>query len=402
MPDPASTAGLTVERYTVNPKPQPGFETLCIHFAENREGHLGAAAPPLYQCSTFTYPDCDSFTRRADAAPTRYDYTRLSNPTTQLFERKMAEIEGGEAARAFGSGMAAISGAILSCVKTGDHVVCVETVYGPTRTFLSDYLPKFGIETTYVRGTEIDQFRCALRPNTRLIYVESPSSLLFELQDLAAVAELARSKGIATICENSNATPYFQNPIRLGIDMVVHTATKYLGGHSDLVAGVVIASRERLASLTKLEGELLGGVCDPFTSWLMLRGLRTLAVRLDRHQSSAAAIARMLEGHPRIARVFYSGLDSHPQAELARRQMRGHSGMLSFELRDGGREAAYRVVNALRYFCIAVSWGGYESLAIPLEVTDPTAGRKVWIIRLSVGLECVEDLKADLLAALQR
>jgi cystathionine beta-lyase len=378
----------------------PGFETLCVHFAENRERNLGAAAPPLYQCSTFTYPDCVSFTGRNDLTPQRYDYTRCTNPTTELFEKKVAELEGAEAARAFGSGMAAISSAILSCVQAGDHVICVETVYGPTRTLLTDYLPKFGVTTTYVRGTEVDHFRAALRPNTRLIYLESPSSLFFELQDLAAVAELARSRGIATIVDGSNATPYFQTPVRLGIDLVAHTATKYIGGHSDLVAGVVAGSRERIAGLTKMEAALLGGICDPFTSWLMLRGLRTLAVRLDRHSSSARTIAEMLLGHRQVARVFYSGLPSHPQAALAARQMRGHSGMLSFELREGGREAAYRLVDALRIFCIAVSWGGYESLAVPLEACDPASGRMTWIIRLSVGLETVEDLKADLLAAL--
>jgi len=379
---------------------RPGFETRCIHFAEDRERNLGAAAPPLYQCSTFTYPDCAAFDGRYAETPPRYDYTRVSNPTTDLLERKLAELEGGEAARAFGSGMAATSAALLSCLRAGDHVVCIETVYGPTRTFLSDYLPKFHIETTYVRGTAVEQFEQALRPNTRVLYLESPSSLLFELQDLAAVAELARARGLVTICDNSNATPYLQNPIRLGIDLVMHTATKYIGGHSDLVAGFLVGSRERIAALAKMEGQLLGAVCDPFTSWLMLRGLRTLAIRLDRHQSNAMTLAARLAADRRIARVFYSGLPTHPQADLARRQMRGHAGMLSFELKEGGRDAARRVVDRLRYFCIAVSWGGYESLAIPLEVADPATGRKLWIIRLSVGLECVEDLWADLDAAL--
>jgi cystathionine beta-lyase/cystathionine gamma-synthase len=246
----------------------------------------------------------------------------------------------------------------------------------------------------------VDQFRAALRPNTKLLFVETPSSLLFELQDLAAVAELARSRGLVTICDNSNATPYFQNPILLGIDLVVHTATKYIGGHSDLVAGVVVGSEERITALSRFEGQLLGGVADPFASWLMLRGLRTLAIRLDRHQANAVAIVRLLEDHARVGRVFYSGSGSHPQADLARRQMGGHSGMLSFELCESGRQRAYQVVDALRYFCIAVSWGGYESLAIPLEVADPATGQKTWIIRLSVGLESLEDLMADLCQAL--
>ena len=378
----------------------PGFETKCVHFAEERESNRGAAAPPLYQNSTFTFPDCETFSHFRSPDFDRFVYSRVSNPTTALLEKKIAELECGEAARGFASGMAAISAAIMSCVRAGDHVICIETVYGPTREFLSDYLPRFGVETTYVRGTDVEDFRKALRPNTRLIYLESPSSLLFELQDFAAVTELARSKGISTACDSSNATPFFQNPIQFGIDLSVHTATKYLGGHSDLVAGMVIGSKTRIAKLVLFEGALLGGVIDPFVSWLMLRGLRTLAVRMERHQKSATAIARFLESDARVARVFYDGLPSHPQAELARRQMRGHSGMLSFELRDGSRERAYRVVDALKYFCIAVSWGGYESLAIPLEVTDPTTGKKIWIIRLSVGLESIEDLKADLYQAL--
>lgn len=377
---------------------RPGFETLCIHFAEDREANLGAAAPPLYQCSTFTYPSAELFEQRREVP--RYIYTRESNPTTLLLEKKIAELEAAESARAYSSGMAAISAAILSCVRSGDHVVCIETVYGPTRRLLSDYLPKFGIETTYVRGTELSDFEAALRPNTKLIYLESPSSLLFELQDLAAVAGLARSRKIATVCDNSNATPYFQNPIAFDIDLVVHTATKYIGGHSDLVAGFVAGANARMQPMASMEGELLGGIADPFCSWLMLRGLRSLGVRLDRHYKNAMAIARFLESDARIGRVYYDGLESHPQAYLARKQMRGHSGMLSFTLRDASREQVYAVVNALKYYCIAVSWGGYESLALPLEVTDPDTGAKKWIIRLSIGLESVEDLKADLYQAL--
>lgn len=379
---------------------RPGFETLCMHFGEDRERHEGAAAPPLFQNSTFTYPDAESFLLRHDPVAARYDYTRVSNPTTDLLERKIAALERAEAARAFGSGMAAISAAILSCAKAGDHVVTIETVYGPTRRLLSDYLPRLGIETTYVRGNEAEQFEAALRPNTRLIYLESPSSLWFELQDLRAVAELARSRGIATICDNSNATPFCQNPIAHGVDLVVHTATKYIGGHSDLVAGFVVGSRERVAALARAEGELLGATCDPFASWLMLRGLRTLPLRMERHFRNAVHIARLLETDGRIGRVQYDGLESHPQIALAKRQMSGHSGMMSFELREGSREAALAVVNALRYFCIAVSWGGYESLAIPIESVDPSSGRPTWIIRLSIGLESVEDLKADLYQAL--
>lgn len=383
----------------MKPAQGPGFETQCIHFAEDREANFGAAAPPLYQCSTFTYPDCEQFVGRAPGNG-RYDYTRVGNPTTALLEKKLAELEGGEAARAFGSGMAAISAAVLSCVRAGEHVITIDTVYGPTRRLLSEYLPRFNIETTYVRGTEASDFERAIRPNTKLIYLESPSSLLFELQDLAAVAALARSRGISTVCDNSNATPLYQNPLALGVDLVMHTASKYIGGHSDIVAGLLVGSRQRIAALSTMEGELLGGIADPFSSWLMLRGLRTLAIRLERHERSATQLARLLESDMRVARVWYSGLETHPQVRLAKRQMRGHGCLLSFELRTPGREAAFACVNALRYFGIAVSWGGYESLAIPVEVPDPADGRRKWIVRLSVGLESVEDLKADLYQAL--
>lgn len=378
---------------------EPGFETICVHFAEERQINHGAAAPPLYQCSTFTYPDAESFVARREESA-RYDYSRVSNPTTTLLEKKIAQLERGEACRAFGSGMAAVSAAILSCVKSGDHVVTIESVYGPTRQFLSQYLPRLGIETTFVRGTEVEQFESALRPNTRLIYLESPSSLIFALQDLSAVAKLARSRNISTICDNSNASPYFQNPLTLGVDIVLHSATKYIGGHSDVVAGLVVGSRSYIDKLSQQEGELFGGMCDPFASWLLLRGLRTLAIRMERHQRSAREIARLLETDGRVAAVNYSGTESHAQAALAKKQMRGHSGMFSFGLRESTRERTFEVVNRLRLFCIGVSWGGFESLAIPIEVPDPQGGRPTWLIRLSIGLESVEDLKADLYQAL--
>lgn len=376
--------------------PEPGFETLCVHHAEDRERHLGAAAPPLYQNSTFTYPDCEAFAARHQRGSERYDYTRVANPTTRILERKIAVLERAEACRAFSSGMAAISAAVLSCLKSGEHLITIDSVYGPTRRLFSDYLPRFGIETTCVRGTQVEQFRDAIRPNTRLIFLESPSSLIFELQDLAAVARLARSRGLATLCDNSNATPFFQNPILHGVDLVVHTATKYIGGHSDLVAGLAVGSRERIERLAAHEGELLGAVADPFTAWLMLRGLRTLTVRLERHRDNAREIARFLDQHRAVQRVFYPGLPSHAQSDLAQRQMRGQSGMLSFQLRNDARRNVHAVVDALRYFCIAVSWGGYESLAIPLEIPDPDTGEPIRIIRLSIGLEAVDDLLADL------
>lgn len=384
----------------MNQPRRPGLETICVHHAEDREAQRGAAAPPLYQCSIFTYPDCESFVNRKAPGDGRYDYTRVANPTTALLESKVAELERGEACRAFASGMAAISAGILSCVKTGGHVITVDTVYGPTRRFLTEYLPKFNIETTYIRGTEIDQFQAALRPNTQLIHLESPSSFFYEVQDVPAVVALAKSRGIAVSIDNSNASPLFQNPLDHGVDLVMHTASKYIGGHSDLVGGLVVASRERIEKLVSLEGELLGGIADPFASWLMLRGLRTLGVRMERHYKSALTIARLLEMDSRVARVWYSGLDSHAQARLAKKQMRGHGCLVSFQLPNPTRERTFAVVEALKLFGIAVSWGGFESLAIPIETPDPATGKPTWIIRLSIGLESLEDLKADLYQAL--
>ncbi|HPF40020.1 MAG TPA: PLP-dependent aspartate aminotransferase family protein [Phycisphaerae bacterium] len=379
---------------------EAGFETLCMHYGENREAMFGAAAPPIFQNSTFTYPDSASFHTRQDADATRFDYTRTGNPTTRILEQKIAKLEQGEDCRAFGSGMGAISAAILSCLKAGDHVVTIETVYGPTRRLFSDFLPRFGVETTYVRGTSIEDFEGAIKPNTRLFFVESPSSLFFELQDLPAVARLAREHEIVTMCDNSNATPVFQNPITMGIDVVIHTATKYIGGHSDVVAGLVVGSKERMRAIGRMEGELIGATCDPFAAWLMLRGLRTLPIRMERHRRSGLEVARFIASDPRVRRAFYPGLDLHPQHGLAKRQMRGQAGLFSFELRQASQEATFRVVDALKIFSIGVSWGGYESLAVPLNVVDPATGEPTWIIRLSIGLETVEDLKADLYQAL--
>jgi cystathionine beta-lyase len=393
---------------------EPGFETLCAHYAEDPARFLGAVVPPIFQNSLFAAPDCETFAAPGKGYPATYEYTRVANPTTDILEAKLAALEKTEAARCFASGDAAVTAAILHGVRSGDHVVAVETSYGPTKAILQGYLRKFNVSVSWVLGTDVQQFADALQPNTKLIYLESPSSLVFHLQDLPAVAALAQERGILTVIDNSWASPYFQNPVELGVDLVVHTTTKYLGGHSDVVGGVVIGARTHLDSIKAREGTLLGGILDPFAAWLTLRGLRTLAVRLDRHQQSALRVARYLEAHPRVARVLYPGLESHPQYALARRQMRGNNGLLSFALKDGTREAAFQVINRLRYFHIAVSWGGYESLAIPIgfpELDDPdvayvagqagTPDNLRWGARLHVGLESVDDLLEDLDQALR-
>ncbi len=392
----------------------PNFETICTHLGEDPSLYRGAVVPPIFQNSLFTFESAGLKERNYAVAPDgqapaggvseAYDYSRVANPTTDIAEAKIAALEGGERARLFGSGMGAVSAAVFSCIKAGDHVVVANTVYGPTRQLLDSYLSRFGIEVTMIDGDEPEEWAAAARPNTTLFFLESPSSVVFRQQDLSAVAAIARAHGISTIIDNSWATPIFQSPIRHGIDLVVHSATKYLGGHSDIVAGVVVGSAERLRKLTFDEGCLFGAMLDPFASWLLIRGLRTLPIRMERHQKSARQIAGALAEHPAVERVLYPGLPNDPQCELTTRQLRGTSGLMSIVLKENRREAAHKVVDALRYFGIGCSWGGFESLALPMGV-PASALRELgnetrWLIRLHIGLETVDDLWSDLDAAL--
>jgi cystathionine beta-lyase len=393
----------------------PNYDTICTHWGEDPALNRGAVAPPIYQNSLFSFPDCatreQNYTLTPDAGPNTaggvsrfYDYSRVSNPTTDIAEAKIAALEGAERARCFSSGMGAISAAILACVKAGDHVVAPSTTYGPTRQFLSDYLKRFGVTVTYVDGNDPQQFADAMTPNTTLIYLESPSSVVLRQQDLAAVASIAREHNAATICDNSWASPIFQNPIHFGIDMVVHSATKYLGGHSDVVAGVVAGSAERIKKLTFEEGCLLGACMDPFAAWLLIRGLRTLPIRLERHQKNARTMVQRLREHPAVEFVLYPGQPDDPQRDLTCRQLRGTSGLLTLALKEDGKAATHRFVDALHYFGIACSWGGYESLALPATASRhilglPGDGHR-WLVRLHIGLEAVEDLWEDIERAL--
>ncbi|THF82159.1 trans-sulfuration enzyme family protein [Cohnella fermenti] len=366
------------------------FDDICGHLGDDYDRYLGAIVPPIFQNTLFTR-------KRSNQG---YTYTRVTNPTIEIAERKLAAMEGGEAARCFSSGMAAISAALMSVMERDCHIVCPSRVYAPTRFFLESYMARFGVETTFVSGTDLDEFEAALRPQTRAIYLETPLSNLFTLQDLRAVAELARSRGAATIVDNTWATPLFQNPLAFGIDMVVHSATKYMGGHSDILAGVLIGSRERMERVTHEERGLFGAAMDPHQAWLLIRGLRTLPLRMERHQESALRIAAWLERHPAVERVLYPGLPSHPQHELARRQMSGFSGLLGFVPR-GTREQAAAFVKALRLFEEGPSWGGFESLInSPGLDLDEEASRRTGmpqrLLRISVGLERADALLADL------
>ena len=369
---------------------------------------FGAVVPPIYQTSLFTFESFeemeDSFRSLGlDGHPM---YSRGNNPSVQVFEQKVAQLEGGEAARAFSSGMAAISTAILARCQAGSRVLCVECVYPDAFKFLTQLAPRYGISVEFVDGRDLNAVQAAL-PGATLLYLENPTSMVFRLQDLSAIADMARAHGVYTIIDNSWATPLYQRPIEHGIDMVVHSASKYLGGHSDTVAGIAIGTLEDIEKINKLEYSVLGGKLSHFEGWLLLRGLRTLNLRLEAHQKSALEIAAKLERHEKVAKVNCPGLNSFAQAELAQK-LGGTTGLMSFEL-NADREGIKRFINSLRYFKLGVSWGGHESLVFPIALgllkrgaLNPYDhfGIPENTVRIHVGLEDVRDLWTDLETAL--
>jgi len=397
-----------------NKKNEPSLDTLMAHLGEDRTLYDGAVVPPVFQNSLFTFKDWDDIDNAFDNRTERPIYTRLVNPTTRIAEKKIAALasihEGTVEARLLASGMAAVSAAIFHVVKAGDHVVAVKNVYGPTNNFLNSYLRrKMGIETTFVPGLNLSEFEEAVTPKTTLIVLESPSSAVFSLQNLSEMAEFARSKGITTLIDNTWATPLFQKPLDLGIDLEIHSASKYLGGHSDVLGGVILGSPERMQSIAVNEGELFGGSISPWTSWLITRSLRTLSMRMERHEANAMRVATFLEGHPKVALVRYPGLESHPQYELGKKQMTGNSGLMGFQLATEDLPSIKRFFNGLTYFKIGVSWGGHESLIYApaisyLKELPPERFKDLGIslgdMRISVGLEDSGDLIDDLSTAL--
>jgi cystathionine beta-lyase len=373
------------------------LETLLQHLGEETPFPYGSVTPPIVQTTLFTAPSLRMRQEHGGLNDAGYVYTRESNPTVRLAEQKLAALEQTEDALCFASGMAAIASAILTFTRTGDHVICVESAYPPTRMLLESWLTRYGVQASFIEGKCPEEFERMLQPNTRLIYLESPSSLVFHLQDLRAVSQLARACGILTLCDNSWATPIFQNPHALGIDLVLHSASKYLGGHSDLLAGVVAGRREHIEQVRQTRS-LLGGVLEPFGAWLLLRGLRTLPVRMERAHKSGLQVAEWLEAQPQIAQVNHPGLPSHPQHALARQQMRGYSSLFSFETRPIYAEQAYAFADRLRLFQFGCSWGGYESLLLGWQQGD--ADPAPWLFRIYIGLENPDDLIRDLQQAL--
>ena len=381
-------------------------ETKLCHDEGEYAKHQGAIVPPLYQNSLFAFEDWDAIDHAFDNIADSFVYSRLMNPTVTIAEKKIAELCRGEKAKLCASGMAAISAAIMHFVKAGDHIITIKNVYGPANSFIGTYLKeKNNIDVTYIKGTDISEFERAIQDNTTLIYLESPASQTFELQDLRAVAVLAKSKGIKTVIDNTWCSPIFQKPLELGIDMEVHSASKYLCGHSDVVSGVLIGNKDDVDEIIVKEHAFYGGKMAPFEAWLILRSLRTLTLRMERHQQSALKIASFLEGHKKVKKVNYPGLPSFPQHALAQKQMTGYGGLLSIVLDIEDISEAKRFVNKLVIFKLGVSWGGHESLVYAPTISyakELTAEQleamslDIGLVRLSIGLEHPEDLIKDL------
>lgn len=376
------------------------FRTRAVHVGVDKDPAHGAVSTPIYQTSSFKFKSLDS--------PPEYDYTRTANPTRTALAENLASLEGGAGAVCCATGMAACT-LVLMGLSAGDHVIAPDDLYGGTYRLLARVMAeRWKLEVTFVRMTDLDQVKAALRPSTRLLWIETPSNPLMRIFDIAALAELARSRGIRTVTDNTFATPFFQRPLELGCDLVLHSTTKYLNGHSDVVGGAVVARTPELAEDLRFLNNALGVSQAPFDSWLVLRGVKTLSLRMRAHEAGAFEVARFLEAHARVKSVHFPGLESHPGHALARRQMSGLPGMLSFELESG--DAARALPTRLRLFKLAESLGGTASLielpwlmshASMAEEARLSCGITPSLVRLSIGLEDPADLVEDLAAALE-
>jgi cystathionine beta-lyase/cystathionine gamma-synthase len=384
------------------------MQTKLIHSAR-RANTTRAISPPIWQSTSFEAESAEAFAEIAQRTHPPEYYTRYGNPGHEQVEATLAVLEGGEAALVTASGMGAIFTAVMSLLRNGDHVIAQRSLYASASTLFVEVAPRWGIECTLVDGTRPDEFAAAIRPNTKLIYCESPTNPLMHLTDLRAVAELARPRGITTMVDNTFATPLNQRPLELGIDVVLHSATKYLSGHHDVMAGAIVSSKEFIKQAWRFS-IVAGAVLSPFEAWLLLRGMRTLELRVERHNRNALAVAQFLDTHAKIARVNYPGLPTHPQRALALRQMSGFTGILSIELR-GGYDAAVKFLKALKLGRCAASLGGFATLLVhPAAMWADSLTREQReavgvsdsLVRISVGLEDERDLLADFAQALEQ
>ena len=376
------------------------FETLAIHAGERPDKSCGAVSVPIYQTSTFAFED---------VGKTRgYDYSRTANPTRKVLEDTLAKLEGGKAGFAFATGMAAET-TVVHLLKSGDHIISADDVYGGTYRLFQDIMTELGLEVTFLRMNNRQAIERAVKPNTRMIWMETPSNPLLNITDLEMVVDVAKKHRILTVIDNTFATPYFLRPIEYGVDLVVHSTTKYLNGHCDVVGGAVITTTDELTGRVQFLLNAMGTCASPFDCWLVLRGIQTLPLRMEKHEQNATAIAGYLQKHQAVSKVFYPGIKSHPGHEIAKRQMKGFGGMVSFELK-GGRKAVNDFLRKVKIFEIAESLGGVASLAehpatmshasIPADVRAKI-GIGDDLVRLSIGLESIDDLIEDLEQALK-
>ena len=371
-----------------------GFSTDCIHAGQEPEPHTGAVTIPIYQTSTYVQPELGRHKG--------YEYARTKNPTRSALEANLAALEKGKYGHCFASGMSATD-TVFRLLKSGDHVVAGENMYGGSYRLFSRVLEKFGLEFTYVDTANVDNLRNAMKPNTRLVFLETPTNPMMTVTDLAACAEVAHQGNALVVVDNTFCSPWLQKPIELGADIVVHSTTKFLNGHSDSVGGVVVSNRDDIGEQIGFLQNAVGAILSPFDSWLVLRGVKTLAVRMKRHEENGMAMASYLANHGKVRKIYYPGLPDHPQHELAKRQMNGFGSMISFDL--GSLENAKKFLDRVRLCSLAESLGGVETLishpetmthaSVPLE-TRTRLGITPGLVRISVGIEDIEDLIADL------
>ncbi|KPJ74301.1 methionine gamma-lyase [candidate division TA06 bacterium DG_78] len=385
------------------------IETNIVHGGQHPDKLHGAVSPPIYQTSTFAFRDADHGARLFMGKEEGYIYTRLSNPTIDLLANKIALLESTEAGLIFSSGLAAIFNVVVTLVKSGEHVISDNTIYGGTFALFKNILPRLGIEVTFIDTTDIDQLTSSIKKNTRLVFTETPANPTLKIIDIAKCAEVVHKNNLPLCVDNTFATPYLQRPAEFGSDIVVHSATKYLGGHGDIIGGVVVGKKEFIKNLWE-DAKEIGASNSPFNAWLILRGLKTLAVRVEKHCANAMEIAKYLSKHNKVERVYYPGLPSHPGHEIAKKQMSHFGGMLAFDVK-GGKEAGKVIMNSVKLCILAVSLGDVDTLIEhPASMTHSTysdeelreCGIAPGFIRISVGLENAKDLIKDLEQALSK
>ena len=386
-----------------------GFNSKLIHAGADKD-KFGSATVPIYQTSTFAFETADEGARCFAGESNGFMYTRIGNPTIQALEKQVAILEGGFGAIATSSGMAAVSTIYMALLSQGDHIVSTDAVYGPSRGIMETYFSRFGVESTYITTSNIDNIRKAIKPNTKVLYIETPTNPTMEITDLKACVAIAREHNLTLVIDNTFCSPYLQRPIEMGADVVFHSMTKFLNGHADIVAGIIVTRTEEMYK--KIRPAMIGMGCnmDPHQAFMVIRGIKTLSIRIDRAQQNAIKVAEYLENHPKVSWVKYPGLKSHPQYQLAKEQMDGPGAMISFELK-GGYEAGKKLMDNVHMALLAVSLGGVETLIQhPASMTHSKMSKEAklkakitdGLVRFAVGIEDVEDIIADLDGALKK